>query len=762
MNKSITSITTDTSTHNEDNSLHEILRFLRIVRFRKNIMAVALLVSVLLAGLYYATATRVYESKASLLVLQTGADRWSNNMSDSGATKDLMGTYRNILGSMVVLEEAVKHLSPEARSDFADSPPAKWASRLKGNLEVVEIRDTNVIGVKYRSKNPEATADVVNCVLSAYLEFMDNLHKGTARELLTVLTREKAALEEQLRSKESELLVTRSQAGDLVICDKKSGLNVVVKRVMRLNELLIAAHEKRLEAQSRAVTMQAVLENGENVQPCALAMLDTAAREVLLQQLKAASSDSSTIAHANRQLLENRAKLQAELRRYGPAHQKIRTIQEQINVAEAYLKDCSLAADSDLHKINNEKLVQLLKRISSQQLQQATDHESRIIASYEQEKQRAIDLDRNTAELEMLQLDVNRLRRFYDVVLDRIKNIDLSRESGMLRTRVLSRPNIPSGPVSPRLFLVAFCAVACGLFAGLGTVYIRDLLDDRFRSPEEMRMQLGVPVLATVRKMEVEAETGIEAVHVHAQSSSVESEAFRTMRTTITFCNQDMRRLVVSSSEPGDGKTTVASNLAVVYAQSDKRTLLIDADMRKPGMTTLLDMRGENGLSTCLSAEGPVVESVASCLKKSVTNNLDFIPSGHKPANAMELLASSRFAELLAWAEANYDQIIIDSPPSLVSDTAIIGQLVDGVVLVVQPSKSHRRSVIRAADHFSLLGVKLLGIVANHLVDKDKEEYGYGYGYGYGHAYGYGHNEDSCDENRQLIRPIRKKTKNVA
>ena len=620
MNKNITAATMNVPAYHEDRSLENILRFFRVVRFRKDIMIVALLISFLLAGLYYVTADRVYESKASLLVLHTGAEQWSNYVSNGNAPQDLMSTYQRIVGSEVVLAEAIKKLKPESRSEFTDVPKSKWAKVLKSHLDVVELKGTNVLEVTYSSQEPKVAADVVNCVLSSYLKFMDNLHKGTARELLDILTNEKATLEGQLHEKESELLTVRRQAGDLVICEKSNGLNVVAKRVMRLNELLIAAHEKRLEAQSRAASVKAILQSDGKSQSCAMAMLDSAGREVLLQQLQGISNDSFTISRTNQQLLENRAKLQAALRSYGPAHHKVREIQEKINVAEQYLRDCSLAENALLNESDGEKLVKLLNRICDQQLQQAVDHETRIIASYEEEKARAIELDRSTAELEMLQLDVNRLRGFYDVVLDRIKDIDLSRESGSLRTSVLSRPEVPTSPVSPRLAVAAFCALLFGFSAGLGMIYIRFLFDDHFHSLEEIRAQLGVPVLASVQRMELDAETGIEAVNVHARPSSVESEAFRTLRTTLTFCNKGANRIVVSSSEPGDGKTTVASNLAAVYAQSGKRTLVIDADMRKPGLTTLFDMRTRPGLSTCLAADGPVADTVGLYLQKSVAD----------------------------------------------------------------------------------------------------------------------------------------------
>jgi capsular exopolysaccharide synthesis family protein len=249
-------------------------------------------------------------------------------------------------------------------------------------------------------------------------------------------------------------------------------------------------------------------------------------------------------------------------------------------------------------------------------------------------------------------------------------------------------------------------------------------------------MHVGVPVLAMVRRMPVVAEHGLDAVFLHTNPGAAEAESFRTLHTALALTEGGIRRLVLSSSEPGDGKTTVSSNLSMVFAQSGKRTLLIDADMRRPGLTSLLNMRGPRGLSSVLRDSAPLEESLQANLHSAVVPNLDVLPAGSRPRNPAELLTSDRFSELISWAEENYDQVLIDSPPALVSDAAIIGRLTDGVLLVVRPEKNRRRTVLRAAEAFATLGTRLLGIVVNRLVDENREDYsGYGYGYGYGYRY---------------------------
>jgi len=202
-----------------------------------------------------------------------------------------------------------------------------------------------------------------------------------------------------------------------------------------------------------------------------------------------------------------------------------------------------------------------------------------------------------------------------------------------------------------------------GLGIGMAIVYVLDLLDDRFRSPEELKDQAGVPLLAMIRRLSGSAEDGLNSLHVYASPSSVETEAFRTLRTTLAFAGQEMQRVGITSSEPSDGKTTVIANLAVSYAQAGRRTLLIDADMRKPGLSKLFKMRGSGGLSDVLRSDKAIPELCQQRIQSAGIEELDILPCGPKPPDPAELLTGSRFSDLLAWAETQYDQVLVDCRP---------------------------------------------------------------------------------------------------
>jgi len=169
----------------EIHPVQTILRFLRAVRYRKGIVIVSVVTSVLLGGLYYLTADRVFESEASLLVLPTGTSNWSTEVPVERHTRNLMATYRTMIASDVVLEEAAKLLPAVDRTDAGDDRPPRRMEILRGNLDVTSVRDANVLNIAYRSNDPETAKAVVDSIVSAYLAFTDELHKNTSRRRST-------------------------------------------------------------------------------------------------------------------------------------------------------------------------------------------------------------------------------------------------------------------------------------------------------------------------------------------------------------------------------------------------------------------------------------------------------------------------------------------------------------------------------------------------------------------------------------------------
>jgi capsular exopolysaccharide synthesis family protein len=729
-------------------SLHALMHFVRVVRFRFRTVLMTMAAMGVLGGLYYATTPRLYQSKASLLVMQNGGDVTNVSLAVDGMRQNLMPTYERLFSSAVVLDDAIASLSPEDLRSFNNIPKEQLVSLVRQNLTANTLRQTNIIELGYRSNSPQLATAMVNAVLHSYLEFLDRTHKGTAGEVIRVLTREKAELEQKLANKEQQVLEQRRRFGDLGIRADSHVVHPLVQRAISLNDALMKAQQARLTMQSTLSAIQLAVRNGEDLQQHMLSLENAVGREFMMSGLGFNQRDASVQAAIEKSLLDDKAELKALLEFYGPQHPRVIDVTNRVRNTENYLDSYQQRVTERLANLRDTQLGPMLLQIAQQRLGEAREHEAAVRTSFEHARQDAVKLNGDIAKLEILEHDLTWLRNLRDVLLNQIASIDVKQDRGDVQTAVVSEPTLPRSPTWPKLPIIMFACGLGGSVLGLALVYVIDILDDRFRSPEELRAQLGAPVLAMVRQLDDLHVEGIEGLHVYVKPDAVETEAFRTLRTALAFSGDETSRLVISSSEPGDGKTTVLANLACSFAQSGKRTLLIDADMRRPGLTNQMGLKGQPGLSDLLISDEPIAEIAAQLLRPQPLEGLDFIPAGPRRPNPAEMLSSARLADLVAWAEGEYDQILIDSPPALAAtDSSIIGRLVDGIVLVVQPRKNQRRLVMRAAEGLTDVGVNLVGVVVNRIgADKEDKIYGYGGSYGYGYGYGYGgYGNDSED-----------------
>lgn len=727
-------------------SIYALLRFLQMILRRKACVASALVVAGLLGGLYYFTATRVFEATAHLLILQSGSDVWSPSMSAESNRQALIPTYERLFTTQEVLEGAVKQLlkaPAQMRIDFGTLPRHKWADVLRESVSAHAVRRTNVIEIRYRSRSPQAAEAVVEAVVQSYLDFMDSNHKNVSAEIVRYLEKERVQIEGTLTAKQQELLDLRKRLRDLGIAENQTVVHPAVQRVMRLNESLVKVQQDRLQLEASLSAIRAALRDGAELRQHLSAIEPLIGRELTMSALGLNTQDVETRAAIERQLMTDQSKLESLLEHYGEAHPKVLEISQAIKSGQMYLQHYQRMVNERMAGLADDKLGPMMVSMVEEKLANCWEHERTLGGQYEQAEAEAVQLNDRMAQVKMIEHDLDRLRGLHDTLLNRIANIDIGQNQADLRVAVVSEPKAGDRPVSPRLALVGLMFLAGGLSVGLVLVYVLDVLDDRFRSPEELQQQLRAPLLAMIRELSTPASSGPQSIQVHIAPETVESEAFRTLRTTLAFSGQEMERLAVTSTEPGDGKTTVLANLGVSYAHAGKRTLLIDGDLRRPGLTRLFEMRAEGGLSELLRGDQPLEEMILQRVRASGIPRLDILPCGPKPSNPLELLTSSRLADLLAWAEAHYDQVIVDCPPVLAaSDAAVIGRLTDGLILVVQPEKNHRRMVLRAVSGLTAMGVGLIGIVANKVSnDQGSGYYGYGYGYGYGRE-GYGRSED--------------------
>ncbi|MBX3438841.1 MAG: polysaccharide biosynthesis tyrosine autokinase, partial [Planctomycetaceae bacterium] len=596
------------------------------------------------------------------------------------------------------------------------------------------------------STDPETAYFVLSTLFTKYVAYVNGIYVRDSDHRLEILRAEQRENEQQIAEKQRRFSRLLNESS-LLLGPENEHTNVYVERVKSLNNDLIEARKRRLEADVLLHALERAIENGEDLQQFALAMAEHVGSELFKNEL--GTVDGYAVRRLRDGILEDTTKLQnmLEVEGYGPQHSMVRELQARIKNREEELKNLPAMVRAAAAEVAQSELAPKLLRMARQGYQIASESEREISLRYDVESEEALRLNNQLVEFRQVKQELDTLRQRHDAILDTMSTIMLGQKHG-LYTEVTRDPQIVRTPVAPRLSLVGIVSLFLGFTAACATVYVFDLLDDRFHSPDDLRNQVGAPILAMVRRLPPLSEHGIESLHTFTRPNSSESEAFRTLRAALDFTGGGARRLTISSTEPSDGKTTIIGNLSVAFAQSGKRTLLIDGDMRRPGLTRLFERGGHPGLSTVLRDTRPVVDIVQGMIFETEHEKLHVMPAGPRPGNPVELLTNERLSELIAWAETAYDQILIDAPPSLaVTDAAIIGRLVDGAILTVRPDKNRRKLVLRAADALTSLGCELLGVVINSVQPRTSDEYAYGYGYGHGD---YGHNDvdDHFDDDR--------------
>jgi capsular exopolysaccharide synthesis family protein len=330
------------------------------------------------------------------------------------------------------------------------------------------------------------------------------------------------------------------------------------------------------------------------------------------------------------------------------------------------------------------------------------------------------------------------------LVLERASETDLTRMVNINNIRVIDEALDPVAPFSPNIPATVGGGVAVGLLLGLGFTLLRDIVDRTLKTPGDIEEHFGMTCLGLIpeithktnskrKRRRASARADIETsdnpdLIVALRPESSVAEAFRVVRTNLMFMSPDQpcRAIAVTSALPSEGKTTVASNLAIVLAQSGLRVVLVDTDLRRPRLHRSFGLSNDVGVTLACAAQLPIDE----CIRQTEVDNLSVLTSGPIPPNPAEMLHSERFAELVAELRTRFDRVIFDSPPVLpVTDAAVLSRLIDGMVVVGRGFKTDRNAVSTALRALIDVKTHIIGVIINaiDLRRRDYKEYYYYY-----------------------------------
>jgi capsular exopolysaccharide synthesis family protein len=326
-------------------------------------------------------------------------------------------------------------------------------------------------------------------------------------------------------------------------------------------------------------------------------------------------------------------------------------------------------------------------------------------------KQQVHDLNNKSVQYEVLKREASSNQRLSDLLLNRLKEASLSTDLTTGKNiRVIDPAEVPTRPINMNASRTLGTAGILGLLAGLGLVGLMGYLDHALKTPEEAEEFLGLPVVGTIEKYSHNpGESDASLIALDLPQSKI-TEAFKTLRTNLllSYAEQPRQVFLITSPHPHDGKTTIAANLAVVAAQTERRVLLVDADLRQPSIHKMLNIENQGGLRELLLTETYDLTS-ATCGHDLPLDGLSVITAGEEVPNPCELLESKRMERFLTYAREHYDMVIIDAPPVLaVSDALVLSTLVDSIVMVLRAGTTSYDHARHAVSSFLTLYTETL------------------------------------------------------
>lgn len=588
----------------------------------------------------------------------------------------------------------------EAGAELDDQIRMGWAlDEFSKRLTVAPVRNTDLVTVHFESTNPQLAASVANTLADEFIESYLEQRLDSTRRASNWMSQRLAGLKATLDESEAKLQSFLEKEG-LVNIEGVAALNI-----QELDELTTQHNEAR-RTRAEAETLWNRTRQLQSRDPIALLRVPAILNHPAIDRI------TNTI-----DMLEQH---NAELsQRYGRKHPRMLALASQRteagNALDTQLRQVLATIETDYRTaVENERVTRQRLEVAKNEFQ---------------------DVNGKGFALQELQREVDTNRQLYDMFFTRVREMNET-DSFQAANAIVVDPAVPAlEPSKPRRSLVVFLATLAGLVLGAVLALVREMLDNTVHTPADIEAKLDSTTLGIVPFVanSTQKQGKLAYLGYLDDTQSSFSESFRTLRTglMLSSISRPYKLIGVTSSVPNEGKTTVSINLASVMGQM-KRTLLIDADMRRPSLARSLGLRpGAPGLSDYLAGD---VE-LQQCIYPFQQAGIDVLPAGHASPNPLEFIGSSRFRELLGQLSERYDQVIVDTPPTqAVSDALMIGTLVDAMVYVVKADSTPVHVVRNGLARLRHANCNVIGIALNQV--HPERDTGYYYG-GYYDTYGY-------------------------
>ena len=702
---------------------------IRAVRKHWPIMLLIFVASVVGVSTYTSNQVRIYEAVATVQLDPQPLTPLGHQNTESGSdsywsNQEYFATQYQVITSRRVAELVVKKLGLTTDSAFltnrasnaavASKEPAvvpvsavsleDAAEALRARVKVEPIQDSRLARVKYSDADPARAQRILSAVVDTYVEQNLDTSMDATNKTVEWLDTQLKRLKGDLESQEMDLHDFKIKYNLLSVSyDDQS--NMVRAEIQQLNTSLTELKAKKEAVAARLDVVKAV----DPKDPGEIPATDLVGNDALGQLRNAYVS-------AQRDLVMVKAGGKDE------RHPDVQKLNAQVESARS-------AIAQELQNIKNGAEIELAN----------VNHQLGGLSSlYETARQEALQLNLKELEYSRLQRSKDSTEKLFGMVLERSTESGLSKMAPFNNVRVLDRPLKPTAPVFPKTSTNLAVGIVLGLLLGFAGATGREMLDRTVRNSEAIERELGLAVLGSLpnisregsslnlgvyygrrrtRKNDSEragaaGEISRPELLVHTHPKSVAAEAARSIRTNLMFMSPDnpYRCLLVTSAGPAEGKTTVATSMAIAIAQTGQSVCLVDCDLRKPRVHEVFGERNDRGLTTALLEPG----QLASLVVETQIPNLQILRAGPTPPNPADLMHSEAFGRVLQELRAQFDRVIIDSPPiGLVTDGVILSTRVDATVLVVRALATRRDAAKRAMRSLRDVGATCAGFVLN-------------------------------------------------
>lgn len=708
--------------------LHLLDMISTVRKYRRVVLSFFVIVFGLVV-LYTYSATPLYEGAAKVLIEKVEVENLTGRIRGGSYDPEFYETQLQLIRSRAVVERVVELLNlegdydryieaanknrtilqfawqvsrqmlkdvkqvlsaKEQKPEVAPSRKAEIVEKLTQSLIVRPMEGTRLVTINYLSPNPELAAMVANTTAKAYIEETLQLKMDSTRRSLEWMSRKAEDEAKKLKASE-QALQDYMKANDIITLEDR--ITVVPEKLSEINIQLLRAETRRKELE---ILVNKIGRAGGNYRQAE--SMSAIASDLALQAIRA-------------QIVETEKSIMELSNKFGTRHPLM------------------VKARGDLQVLERKKRQEIDRIIDSirTDYELARSNENTLRGKLTGTKSEALGLNEKFIQYGALKRVVDTNRQLYDALMLKLKEQSITEETSPVNLWIVEEASPPKIPAKPWKKANLLLGLIIALAGGIGLAFFMDYLDNTVKDPEEAEAILGVPILGVIA-MRRHVKYNVEET-VLREPQSTFAESYRGLRTAVflSFADQAPRRILLTSAGMGEGKTTTSVNLAMTLAQSEKKVLLIDGDLRKPRIHQVLKVSNTRGMSTYLAGatDGHIVQ-------KTTVPNLFVVTAGPIPPNPSELLISSRLPTLIDTLSNEFDVIICDSPPVLpVSDTRLLCRLFDGVIMVAAGKETTYEIADRALKALRDAGARILGLVINAL-DIDKSSY---YSHSYYHHY---------------------------